>query len=88
MLRVLGVAAVVASSFAGLFCRNASNLGLMALACAEVGRISAGDRLVVDGVAGRIDNLTSGETIHRLRAQSAAPHGAGARRRPCCAPRA
>ena len=46
-LRQLGVAAVIAKSFAGLFFRNALNLGLPALACADAGRIRAGDRLAI-----------------------------------------
>jgi 3-isopropylmalate/(R)-2-methylmalate dehydratase small subunit len=62
-LKYLGVAALVAESFAGLFYRNALNLGLPALVCAEAKRIRADDRLHVDAEAGRIENLTSGETI-------------------------
>lgn len=61
-LRQLGVAAVVAKSFAGLFFRNALNLGLPALACADAGKIRAGDRLAVAPEDGRVDNLTTGET--------------------------
>lgn len=61
VLRHLGVTAIVAQSFAGLFFRNALNLGVPALACAEAGRISAGDRLSVDAEAGQIENLTNGE---------------------------
>lgn len=62
-LKQLGIAAVVARSFGGIFYRNALNAGLLALVCAEAGRVSADDRLRVDGVAGRIDNLTTGETL-------------------------
>jgi 3-isopropylmalate/(R)-2-methylmalate dehydratase small subunit len=62
-LKQLGVAALVAESFAGLFYRNALNLGLPALVCEQAQRIRAGDRLRVDPQAGRIENLTSGETI-------------------------
>ncbi len=61
-LRTLGVAAVIARSFAGLFFRNALNLGLPALVCAEAQKIRAGDRLAVAPEQGRIDNLTNGET--------------------------
>ncbi len=61
-LRQLGVAAVVAKSFAGLFFRNALNLGLPALACADAGKIRAGDRLVVAPEDGKVENLTTGET--------------------------
>jgi 3-isopropylmalate/(R)-2-methylmalate dehydratase small subunit len=61
-LRQLGVAAVIAKSFAGLFFRNALNLGLPALACADAGKIRAGDRLAIAPEQGRIENLTTGES--------------------------
>jgi 3-isopropylmalate/(R)-2-methylmalate dehydratase small subunit len=57
-LRVLGVGAVIAPSFARIFYRNAVNLGLPALFCAEAGTIRAGDRLSVDPEAGRVVNHT------------------------------
>jgi 3-isopropylmalate/(R)-2-methylmalate dehydratase small subunit len=62
-LKHLGVAALVAESFAGLFYRNALNLGLPALACRDAKRIRAGDRLRVHPEAGRIENETTGETL-------------------------
>jgi 3-isopropylmalate/(R)-2-methylmalate dehydratase small subunit len=62
-LKHLGVAALVAESFAGLFYRNAINLGLPALVCADARRIRAGDRLRVDAESGCIENLTSGESL-------------------------
>ena len=62
-LKQLGVAALVAESFAGLFYRNALNLGLPAVVCRDASRIRAGDRLRVDPEHGRIDNLTTGESI-------------------------
>ena len=62
-LRTLGVAAVVAKSFAGIFYRNAFNLGLIALVCPRPELISRGDRLILDGEAGRIENLSTGEAI-------------------------
>lgn len=61
-LRTLGVAAVIAKSFAGLFFRNALNLGLPALVCDEACRMRAGDRLAIAPEEGRIDNLTAGES--------------------------
>jgi 3-isopropylmalate/(R)-2-methylmalate dehydratase small subunit len=61
-LRTLGVAAVIAKSFAGLFFRNALNLGLPALVCADAGKIRAGDRLAIAPEEGRIENLTKNET--------------------------
>ncbi len=62
-LRHLGVDAVIAPSFAGLFYRNAFNLGLPLLVCAEAGGIRAGDRLEVDAESGRIINLTQNNTL-------------------------
>jgi 3-isopropylmalate/(R)-2-methylmalate dehydratase small subunit len=44
----LGVAALVAESFAGLFYRNSLNLGLPALVCAQAKQIRDGDQLTVD----------------------------------------
>ncbi|MDF3836660.1 3-isopropylmalate dehydratase [Cupriavidus basilensis] len=41
-LRQLGVAAVIASSFAGLFYRNAINLGLPVLICRDTSRLLDG----------------------------------------------
>jgi 3-isopropylmalate/(R)-2-methylmalate dehydratase small subunit len=57
-LKALGVAAVVAKSFARIFYRNAMNLALPALACPEAGTIAAGDRLFVRFGDGVIENLT------------------------------
>ena len=62
-LRHLGVAAVIAESFAGLFYRNALNLGLPAVVCRDAQRINEADRLHLDLEAGRIENLTSGEAL-------------------------
>ena len=62
-LKHLGVAALVAESFAGLFYRNALNLGLPALVCAQAKRIREGDLLRVDAESGRIENLTTGEVL-------------------------
>jgi len=62
-LKHLGVAALVAESFAGLFYRNALNLGLPAVVCAETRRIRDGDLLRVSLVEGEIANLTTGQTL-------------------------
>jgi 3-isopropylmalate/(R)-2-methylmalate dehydratase small subunit len=62
-LQALGVAAVLAKSFAGIFYRNALNYGLLALTCAEVDRIKAGDRLAIDGVKGEAVVEATGERI-------------------------
>jgi len=62
-LKHLGVAALVAESFAGLFYRNALNLGLPAVACRDAKRIRQGDAVQVDAEQGMIRNLTTGETL-------------------------
>lgn len=62
-LRHLGVTAVIATSFAGLFYRNALNLGLAVLTCPDAARIRAGDTLRMDAEAGRIENETTGDVL-------------------------
>ncbi len=58
----LGVAAVIAQSFGGIFYRNAFHFGLMALVCPDANAIEQGERLKVDPAKGVINNLTRGET--------------------------
>lgn len=62
-LRILGVQAVVARSFGGIFYRNAFNLGLLALVSEETERVGLGDSLKIDAAAGLIVNETNGEEI-------------------------
>ncbi|MBG9390143.1 3-isopropylmalate dehydratase [Caenimonas aquaedulcis] len=50
----LGVAAVVAPSFSGLYFRNAFNVGMLLLTCAEAGAIAEGERIAFDARAGRV----------------------------------
>jgi 3-isopropylmalate/(R)-2-methylmalate dehydratase small subunit len=57
-LRALGVGAVVAKSFARIFYRNAMNLALPTLVCAEAATIAADDKLFVRFSDGVIENLT------------------------------
>ena len=61
-LKHLGVAALVAESFAGLFYRNALNLGLPALVCKDAKRIRPGDELTIDYAASQV-SLSSGERL-------------------------
>ena len=63
----LGVACLIAPSFAGLFYRNALNLGLPALVCAEASSIQQDDQLTWDAATGGIFNHT------QKRALQAAP---------------
>lgn len=62
-LKYLGVAALVAESFAGLFYRNAINLGLPAVVCAQAKRIRPGERLTIDFTTGEISDLDTGEKL-------------------------
>jgi 3-isopropylmalate/(R)-2-methylmalate dehydratase small subunit len=50
----LGVAAVVAPSYSGLYFRNAFNVGLLLLTCARAGEIDDGEAIACDPRAGRI----------------------------------
>ena len=47
-LKHLGVAALIAESFAGIFFRNSLNLGLPALVCKDARTIRDGDSLTID----------------------------------------
>ncbi|NPV29022.1 MAG: 3-isopropylmalate dehydratase small subunit [Firmicutes bacterium] len=57
-----GVGAVLASSFARIFYRNAINTGLPVVEC-DTSRIDGGDELIVDLEKGVIKNLTKQEEI-------------------------
>lgn len=62
-LKQLGIAAVIAQSFAGIFYRNALNLGLPAIVCSHTSAVADGDRLHLDLAAGLLENLTSAQTL-------------------------
>ena len=47
----LGVAAVIAPAFGGLYFRNAFNLGLLLLTCAEAETLREGDGIAIDNTA-------------------------------------
>jgi len=61
-LTILGIGAVVAKSYGGIFYRNALNFGLLAVVCEADITASAGDHLVVDGEGGKITNRTTGDS--------------------------
>lgn len=62
-----GVACVVAASFARIFYRNAINIGLPILECAEAAeKIEAGDEIRIDFETGIITNVTKNETYQAL----------------------
>ena len=50
----LGVAAVIAPSYSGLYFRNAFNVGLLLLTCTQADRIGEGERIAFDARAARI----------------------------------
>lgn len=58
----LGVAAVIAPSYNGLYFRNAFNVGLLLLTCREAARIEDGSALRFDARAGTIE-LAGGRTL-------------------------
>lgn len=60
-LRELGIGAVVAPSFAGIFYRNALNLGLLALVCADAAHIRADAVLAVDAENAELHDLDTGK---------------------------
>ena len=62
-LRTLGIGAVVARSFAGIFYRNALNLGLLAVVCPDFEGIARGDRVRLDPRAGRLVHTESGRSF-------------------------
>jgi 3-isopropylmalate/(R)-2-methylmalate dehydratase small subunit len=54
VLVTLGVAAVIAPSFGGLYFRNAFNVGLLLLQCPQADVLQEGQRISFDARAGRI----------------------------------
>lgn len=57
-LKLLGVRAVLATSFARIFFRNAINLGLPALVFDAAGKVAAGEELELDLSSGWLTNKT------------------------------
>lgn len=62
VIKICGVSAVLAKSFARIFYRNAINVGLPVIEC-DTDRIDDGDRLEVYLEEGKIRDLTKGEDI-------------------------
>ena len=62
IIKLAGVSAVLAKSFARIFFRNAINIGLLLVEC-DTDKINAGDELDVDVKAGVVRNLTQGTEI-------------------------
>lgn len=62
IIKIAGVSAVLAKSFARIFYRNAINIGLLLIEC-DTDKINAGDELEVDIKAGVVKNITQGIEI-------------------------
>lgn len=61
-IKAAGIRAVIAPYFARIFYRNAFNMGLLALECAEVDKINEGDIIEIRVESGEIFNQTNGES--------------------------
>lgn len=61
-LKHLGVSAIVAKFFARIFYRNAINLGIPVIECADADKIHSGDVLEIDLGQGLIKNKTLSES--------------------------
>ena len=62
IMKMAGVSAVLAKSFARIFFRNAINIGMPAVVC-DTSAIKAGDELELDLAAGRVRNVTQGTEL-------------------------
>jgi 3-isopropylmalate dehydratase small subunit len=60
-IKAAGVSCVIAATFARIFFRNAINIGLPVLECAETAeKVQEGDTLRIDAAAGLIEDVTHG----------------------------
>lgn len=62
VIKMAGVSAILAKSFARIFFRNAINLGLPVLVC-DTDKINNGDELGVDLAAGKVGDITNGKSL-------------------------
>lgn len=62
IIKLSGVSAVLAKSFARIFFRNSINVGLPVLIC-DTDKIEPGDELEVDLETGKIKDLTNGQEL-------------------------
>ena len=62
IIKLAGVSAVLAKSFARIFFRNAINIGLLLVEC-DTDKINAGDEIELDVKKGVVKNMTTGENI-------------------------
>lgn len=61
VLKELGVRVIVAMDYARIFYRNCINVGIIAVECPDTDKISKGDMIEVDYLAGKIYNMTTNE---------------------------
>jgi len=62
VLKQLGIRAIIARSFGGIFFRNALNYGLTALVSKEVDRIHQGDQISINAASGELVNISTNES--------------------------
>ena len=62
IIKLAGVAGVIANSFARIFFRNAINVGLPVIQC-DTTRFETGDDLAVDLAAGTVTDVTKGFSL-------------------------
>ena len=63
VIKCAGVSCVIAETFARIFYRNAINIGLPIIECAEASKaIQAGDEVEIDFDSGMIHHITKNET--------------------------
>ncbi len=62
-IKASGISAILATSFARIFFRNAINVGLPALVCEEADSVNENDRVQIIMDEGIVQNLTTGETL-------------------------
>ena len=66
-IKASGISCVIATTFARIFYRNAINIGLPILECAEASeKIEDGDEVAIDFNTGVITNITKNETYQAL----------------------
>ncbi|MEG0924161.1 MAG: 3-isopropylmalate dehydratase small subunit [Anaerovoracaceae bacterium] len=66
-IKTSGIECVIAKTFARIFYRNAINIGLPILECAEASeKIQAGDQISIDFDSGIITNITRNESYQAL----------------------
>lgn len=62
IIKIAGVGAVLAKSFARIFYRNAINIGLLLIEC-DTDKIDAGDELEIDIKSGYVKDVTKNITL-------------------------